>query len=135
MALTPLSRKITYYSDFDENLLANPVSSDVALKLNENAIKNSIRNLILTRRGERPFQPNLGCDVHSLLFENITPDILENIRNMIFETIGAYEPRADVHSVDVTATYDETEVHVSIVFSVINIEEPITLDVILNRVR
>ena|SRR6056300_522740 len=135
MALTPLSRKIVYYSDFDKDLIANPVSSDVALKLNENAIKNSIRNLILTRKGERPFQPNLGCDVHSLLFENVTPDTLENIRNLIYETITAYEPRCDLHSVDVTASYDESQVNVSIVFSVINIEEPITLDIILNRVR
>ena len=135
MALTPLSRKITYYSDFDENLLANPVSNDVALKLNENAIKNSIKNLVLTKRGERPFQPNLGCDVHTLLFENVTPDILENMRNMIFETIESYEPRCELHSVDVTASYDETQVNVSIVFSVINTEEPITLDIILSRVR
>lgn len=135
MAITPISRKRNFYVDFDKNLTMHPVSSDVSLRTNENAVKDSIRNLILTRRGERPFQPNLGSDVTSLLFENIMPDTLITIKNLITDTIEAYEPRCNLINVDVTASLDNTEVYVTIVFSLINSEEPITLDVILNRIR
>ena len=71
MATSPLSSKVLY-SDFFTNLDNNPVSEDVAVKTNENAIRQSIRNLLMTNRGERPFQPDLGGNITAMLFENTT---------------------------------------------------------------
>ena len=55
--LTPISKKITIYTDFKKNLEISPVSLDITLVKDEEAVKESIKNLILTNRGERLMQP------------------------------------------------------------------------------
>lgn len=135
MAITPLTKKREIYSDFGKDLLLNPVNSDVSRKVNEEAVKESIKNLILTDRGERLFQPEVGCDIRSMLFENFTQETVDTMRNMIFETIETYEPRCDLLGVDVTGRIDSNEIRVIITFALINNEEPTTLEVVLNRIR
>ena len=135
MAVTPITKKRVLYSDFGRDLVLNPVSNDVSRKLNEEAVKESIRNLVLTDKGERPFQPEVGCDVRYHLFENITPDTLGDIRNAIRDTIDSFEPRCELVDVDVTGLLDSNQLNVTITFYVINNEEPTTLKLVLNRIR
>jgi len=135
MAITPLTKKREIYSDFGKDLLLNPVSSDVSRKINEEAVKESIKNLILTDRGERLFQPEVGCDIRAMLFENFTQETVDTMRNMVFETIQTYEPRCNLLGVDVTGRIDSNEIRVIITFALINNEEPTTLEVVLNRIR
>jgi phage baseplate assembly protein W len=133
--VTPITKKQELYSDFFMNLDENPVSLDLARKTNEEAVKQSIKNLLLTDKGERPYQPNLGCNIRQMLFDNITPDILILMREMIRDTLDAYEPRADIIGVDVTSTIDDNAVDIAVVFKVINSSEPVTLVTSLTRVR
>jgi len=135
MAITPITKKRVLYSDFDKDLIQHPVSGDVSRKLNEESIKESIRNLILTDRGERLFQPEIGSDIRAMLFENIDSNTLDTIRTMIYNTIESYEPRCQLLGVDVGGRTDGNELKVSITFAVQNIEQPTTLTVLLNRVR
>jgi phage baseplate assembly protein W len=135
MAITPIQKKRILYTDFDKELTRHPVSNDVSRKINEESVKESIKNLILTDRGERPFQPEVGCDVRSLLFENVSEDTFANIRTMIETTIQSFEPRCELLGVDVTGRTDSNEVSVTITFFVINNEEATTLNILLNRVR
>jgi len=135
MAITPLTKKRVIYSDFDKQLTQHPVSEDIARKTNENAVKESIKNLVLTDRGERPYQPNLGCDVRQLLFEPFTEQTRSAIKTLITQTIENYETRANLIGVDVYGDIDSNELNVSIVFNVINNEEPVTLEFVLNRIR
>lgn len=135
MAITPLTKKRIIYSDFGRDLIMHPVSGDVSRKTNEEAIKESIKNLVLTERGERPFQPDIGCNIRSLLFENFTEETLNLIRDMVTETIEAYEPRCILNGVDVTGRIDSNELTVIIVFTPINSETPATLEVVFNRIR
>jgi phage baseplate assembly protein W len=135
MAITPLTKKREIYSDIGKDFLLNPVSSDVSRKINEESIKESIKNLVLTDRGERLFQPNVGCDIRAMLFENFTQETVDTMRNMIFETIEAYEPRCELLGVDVTGKIDSNNINVTITFAVIINEEPITLEILLNRIR
>lgn len=135
MAVTPITVKRELYADFHKDLTENPVNFDLARKINEEAVKESIRNLILTDRGERPFQPKLGSNIRSLLFDTVTPVVTETLREMIKDTIENYEPRANLISVDVSGDIDTNAIRASIVFNVINSEEPITLETTLNRVR
>lgn len=134
MATSPLSSKVLY-SDFFTNLDNNPVSEDVAVKTNENAIRQSIRNLLMTNRGERLFQPDLGGNITAMLFENMTPQTIVSAKQQIENVINEHEPRANLIDVVVTPSFDENSLGVQVVFNVINKQEPITLDVILNRVR
>lgn len=131
---TPLNTRKTLYSDFHMDLFQNPVSLDLARNTNEEAVKQSIRNLLLTDRGERPFQPNLGSNLRSLLFENLMPDTILVAKEMVKETIENYEPRASLLGVDIIARDDHT-ISVVIVFNVINSEDDITLVTTLTRVR
>lgn len=135
MALTPISKKRVLYSDFGRDLIAHPVSADVSRKINEDAVKESIRNLVLTDKGERPFRPNIGCDVRRLLFNNFMPETGLLIKEAIINTITAYEPRAELISVDVNPNPDSNAFNVSITFRVINSIEPTRLDLVLNRIR
>jgi phage baseplate assembly protein W len=133
--VTPRTVKKELYADFFKDLTENPVSLDLARKTNEEAVKESIKNLLLTDKGERPFQPNLGCNIRQLLFEQITPDVVIMIREMVYDTLRAYEPRATIIGVDVTSSIDDNAIDITVVFNVINSEEDITLTTTLTRVK
>jgi len=133
--VTPITKKQELYSDFFMNLDENPVSLDLARKTNEEAVKASIKNLLLTDKGERPYQPNLGCNIRQMLFDNVTPDSIITMREIIKETLESYEPRANIIGVDVTSSIDDNEVFITVVFKVINNSEPVTLVTSLTRVR
>lgn len=135
MRKTPITTKKEIYSDFYKDFTQNPVSLDLARKTNVEAVKESIKNLILTDQGERLFQPTLGTKVRALLFDNLTPDLIISIRELVKDTITNYEPRAELIDVDVTSAIDSNDVKITIIFTVINIEEPIALAVTLTRVR
>ena len=93
---TAASIKEIISSDFHKDLSLVPGKGDIARKSNEEAVKESIKNLVLTGRGERPFQPDLGCDVRELLFENATPQTLELMKTTIENVIKTYEPRCNL---------------------------------------
>jgi phage baseplate assembly protein W len=133
--ISPLRKKRTLYSDFFKDLTVNPVSNDLAFRTNEEAIKESLRNLILTDRGERLMQPNLGSDVRSSLFENATPVTLKILEERVREVINNFEPRVSLIDVDVTSFYDDNKVQVTIYFYVKNREDPLSVDVFIERVR
>lgn len=132
---SPLRKKKILYSDFHKNLTVNPLSNDIAVKTNEEAIKESLRNLILTDKGERLFQPNLGSDVKATLFENVTPVTLKILEEKVRDVINNYEPRVSIIDVDVTSVYDDNKVQVTIYFYVKNREDPLSVSVFIERVR
>ena len=134
MSTSPIQSRVIY-SDFTNDLDFNPVSEDVAVKLNENSIKQSIKNILFTDRGERFFQPNLGGNIRAMLFENITPQLLVSMKQQISTTNKTHEPRCNLIDVVCSAAEDENGVYVSIVFNVINKQEPVVLEVVLERVR
>ena len=124
-----------FYSDIPTNFDVHPIKEDLVLINNEQAVKRSIRNLLLTNPGERFFKPNLGGGIRNSLFENINRDTEFVIKEKIAETIKNYEPRASLYSVNVKALPDENAYYASIVFYLTNNTTPITLDLILRRVR
>ena len=131
---TPLTQRVVY-SDFFTDLDKHPIRSTVLRKTNVDAVKQSLRNLMLTDRGERLFQPNLGGNIRAMLFENITAQTFLTMQEHIRDVIEAHEPRADVIDVFIAQTSQEHEVQVTIVFRVVNVQEPVTLELLLERVR
>ncbi len=132
---TPVSKKPNLYSDFNKDLRISPISKDIALLKDEDAVKESIKNLILTDPGERLMQPFIGGGIRGLLFENITPGVLKTIETRCKSTIETYEPRAEIIDVTASSIYDDNTVRVSIQFYIKNVDRPIALDVILERIR
>lgn len=133
--ITPLSRTVNLYSDLYKDLTVNPISEDLALKLDEESVKESIKNLILTDKGERLFQPNIGGNIRAMLFENNTPATTKIIQNQIETIIKQYEPRAELIDVQVNSAIDDNSVTVKIIFYISNRQVPITVSVFLERIR
>lgn len=135
MALTPRTRSDEFFSDFTRNLDQIPGRGDASRVINENAVRASIRNLIMTDRGERLMQPNIGCDVRGSLFENIDPSTILILEQNIKSTLRTYEPRCIVKGVEIIGNIDNNDLKVKIVFSVINTTTLSSVTVDLNRVR
>ena len=133
--VSPLRKRRILYRDFHKDLTLNPISSDLAVKTNEDAIKESLKNLVLTNRGERLMQPNIGSDVRASLFENATPVTLKVLQERVKDVINNFEPRVSLIDVDVTSLYDDNRVQVTIYFYIRNREDPLTLDILIERVR
>ena len=133
--ITGRTKKISIYSDFKKDLSISPLSNDIALFKDEDSVKESLKNLVLTDRGERLMQPNLGGNVRQMLFENMTPAGLKLIEEQIRTTIELHEPRAEVIDVIVNGSLDNNTVKVTIKYFITNQEQPVELDVFLERTR
>jgi phage baseplate assembly protein W len=132
---TELTNPEELYSDFLVNLNPHPVSGAVLRFTNEKAVTRSIRNLILTNPGERLYQPDIGSGIQQLLFEPISNFTASMLSKFIEDTISKYEQRAKVVVVDVVAEEDKNRYTVTIVYMLINKQEPVSITVTLQRVR
>ena len=129
------SRSVKTFSDLNLNFTRNPATGDVARLTDVEAVKRSVRNLVLTNQFERPFHPEIGSDIRSLLFENMTPVVEVLLKDRIKETIDVYEPRADVTDIIVSGDSDRNEYRVQIEFRVLNVPDPIVVTEFLQRLR
>jgi len=134
-AFTPIRLKQELYSDFFTDFVSYETTRDIARLVNEDAVKSSIRNLLLTNRGDRLFNNSLGSDIRALLFENAGPATEQIVSDYVKKTIENYEPRANVLDVITNLEVDEHQAYVTIVFRVINNSEPVVLELVLNRIR
>lgn len=123
------------FSDLDLNFLSHPVTGDVTRKFDDSAIKQSIRNLLLTKNFERPFHSDIGSPIQRLLFEPFSPLITATIKRAIENTITNFEPRVNVRDVQVALTPDENSLAVNIIFTIINTTDPISVKLLLERTR
>jgi len=92
--------------------------------MNANAISRSIRNLIFTLPGEKPFQPDIGSNVSRLLFENLDLLTADSIKREIENTINNFEKRVKLNEVVVEANHDENAFDVVINYFIIGIDVP-----------
>ncbi|NDB61708.1 hypothetical protein EB001_25195 [bacterium] len=130
-----MARNTRTFSDLDLNFTAHPVTKDIVRKYDEEAIKASVKNLILTQNFERPFHSEIGSQIRGLLFEPATPMLNIMLKRAISDTIINFEPRVKLDEVLVTVSPDNNEVYVSIYFTIINTVRPLQVDLILTRTR
>lgn len=123
------------FSDLDLNFFANPVTGDVYKRFDENAIKASIKNLVLLNHFEKPFHPEIGSEVRHLLFELPDPQVDMMLSRTITNVITTYEPRVDIVKVIVKNISNDNSLGVVVVFKIKNTSKPIVLDFILTRER
>ena len=128
-------RSTRIFSDLNLNFTKNPATKDVARLTDVEAVKRSVRNLVLTNRFERPFHPEIGSSVRELLFENISPLTAVLLKDRIAEVINNFEPRAGLVDVNVNDQPDRNEYVVTVSFYVLNSPEPTDVTVYLQRLR
>ena len=123
------------FSDIDIDFTRNLVTSDVNKIEDVIAVKRAVKNLVQTNFYERPFQPELGCGIRELLFENFTPMTKVFLEKKIQEVLLNYEPRIDLESVKVDDDPDNNRLVVDIYFYVVGSPGPQQVTTFLQRLR
>lgn len=130
-----ITKKEKRYSDLAMGFAMSPVTGNLAMVYDAQSIKQALKNLILTKPGEKFYKKNYGTVVHDMLFDMIDNITAENIKLGIEEAIRNYEPRVDALEVQVIADEVNLQYIVNIFFRIINIPEVQSMDIILKRVR
>ena len=120
------------FRDFSMSMKANPNTEDFSVVKNENAIKQSMKNLVMTGCGERPFQPEKGSRLRQMLFENFDIFMLEELKEEIVNTLGRLEPRITVSQVNVNID-DDNNLEVEVEYVIIGERITQTVDFLLER--
>lgn len=130
-----IKRNVKTWSDINLLFTAHPSTADITKKVDEEAIKASIRNLISTRHYERPFHPEIGCQIYSVLFELFTPLTRQVMIRTLRDVIEKFEPRVELISIRLDEDPDQNDITATILFKILNTLEPITLTTTISRVR
>ena len=128
-------RATRIYKDLDLDFGRNTVTNDVNKLTDVEAVKRSVRNLINTNHFERPFHPEIGGNVRALLFENMTPLTALNLQRKVEEVLNNFEPRAKITQILADPDIDRNGYRLEIKFYVIGIQNPITVETFLERLR
>lgn len=130
-----MARVTRTFSDLDFLFAKHPVTKDVTIKLNENAVINSVRNIILTQYGERRFNPLFGSNIRGLLFEPADEITASAIRNEITVALENFEPRVKLDYVEVYPNSDQNRFDITVRFYLLNSIKPISTNIFLERLR
>ena len=123
------------WKDLDLNFTAHPTTGDITILEDAEAVKRSVKNIVLLSRYEKPFHPDINVGIKELLFEPLSPITAMHIRQNIISSLTQYEPRANLLEVQVLADFDKNAFSIKIYFRILNILDPITVDLTLKRLR
>ena len=122
------------YSDVDLTFNTNTIN-DVYKKLDAGAVKQSVKNILLTSYHEKPFRPYFDTNLNDILFELFDQSLMNDIDLRIKTAIQNYEPRAKIEDISVTELRDINALYITIIFSIVNTGEKVTLTTTITRLR
>jgi len=120
----PLERVSQGFKDLSMTFQANPLNNDLIGLKNANAIARSVRNIVMTIPGEKPFNEDFGSRISGLLFENVDNITATAISDEIRESITNYEPRVSLTSVVVNPNFDNNSFDAIVTYNIIGAEAP-----------
>ena len=123
------------YSDIDCTFTPKPTTGDIYKKTDAAAVRQAVKNLLMTDRGSVPFRPYYGGDLEGMLFALSTEVDVEDIEDAIKVAIKNNEPRAEVRKVTATFNEDYNSLGVTLVFGVVNTPKVITMELTIARSR
>ena len=124
------------FKDLSITFKKHPVSDDLVVVKDKAAIVQAITALLLTNKGERPFQPDLGCDIRRSLFEPLDYATSGLIRSQILDVLGKYEPRIEVDDIRVSPDEQNNGYDVELFFAIVGRnDEVIATEFFLERTR
>jgi len=127
------SRSVSHV-DIDLAFKPRP-SGEIFKKTDAAAVKQAVKNLLLTSRNEKPFQPNFGANLNSALFALDTEYDPEYISGLIKDAITNYEPRARVLNLSINPSPDYNSLDVEVTFQVVNTTEIVSIELTIARLR
>ena len=123
------------FVDLNPNFNKHPINGDLPTIKNEDAIKQAVKHIVLTVRGERPFRPFFGASINSALFETFDPTLVDDIALSIEDALNAHEPRVDVTEVVVLEDIDNNALEVTVNYNIVGIPlDQQSLNLVLERV-
>ncbi len=132
--ISVVSRK-ALYADLNTLFFAHPVLKDIKPVTDIDAVKNAVKNLVLSSRYDRPFHPELGCRITEMLFENSSPFTAMSIRQEIEQVLAEHEPRINQVNVEILDDSDRNAYMVNISFNVTYDNRRAEISFYLNRLR
>lgn len=124
------------FKDLSVTFKKHPVNDDLIVVRDKAAIAQSIKNLLLTQRGERPFKPDLGCDIARILFEPLDYGSGVVLKSEIKNVILNYEPRIAINKLLCIPVEASNGYEVELSYSIIGREDrPVTVEFFLERTR
>ena len=131
-----ITRNVRQYSDLDLFFSKKSSDSDISKVTDVQAVKRSIRNLVLLNHFEKPFHPEIAGGIREMLFELMTPTTSAIIARKVEDVIKNYEPRARLVGVRAQPDFDDNSYNISIEFYVVNAPtELVDMSVMLERLR
>ena len=130
-----ITARTSLYSDLDFAFTPHPNTGDITTLKDINSIKQSVKNLILTSPGERPFNPNLGSGVRALLFEPVDQFTALDLQEAITLVIENYEPRVNLIEVSVIDDADNNRYRIQIQFQIVTSLQTGDVDFYIERLR
>lgn len=127
---------MTTYSDLDLNFTANPITGDVSISYDVDSVNKNLKYLIQTMNYEVPMHPEIGCQVHGMLFELLTPITINIMKRTIIDVISKFEPRVSVNTVNITESHlQSNSIQIIINYTLISTSETVTFSTLLTRIR
>lgn len=133
---SPIRARKNVYTDIDLSFSAHPNSGDVTRKVDLNAVKQSVHNILMTSKGEKVFDPNFGCNLRAYLFDLFSPAIAAKIKAAIRYNLTNYEPRISLISVDVSEDSDNNSLRITVDYTIKSPDPTAdTVSVVVERLR
>lgn len=129
-------RSAQVFKDLSLSFEKHPITGDIAKLKDVDAVKRSVRNLVNTNFGERPFHPEIGSDIRATLFEPVSATISTVIARQVEDVINNFEPRVELANVICTGDIDNNGYEVTVEFYVVNSPSGLqTINAFLERLR
>lgn len=122
---------ITFFKDLSLDFTPHPVSGDVRPLTDDTAVKRAVLNLINTKKGTRPFNPDYGSDLSNYLFRNADIFSQHELEQSLYQTITRFEPRVDVLRID--AQFEDLGIKIQIDFRIKNSNRQLSLATLVKR--
>lgn len=122
---------VTFFKDLSLDFTPHPVSGDVRPITDDTAVKRALLNLINTRKGSRPFNPEYGSDIGNYLFRNADIFAQHELEQSLYQTITRFESRVDVLRID--AQFEDLGIKIQIDFQIKNTNRQLTLATLVKR--
>ena len=124
------------FKDLSVTFKKHPVTDDLVAVKDKAAIVQAITGILLTKKGERPFQPELGCDIQNLLFEPLDYATAANVKRLILYSIQQFEPRIVVRTLTCRPNFDDNGFDVEMTYIITGDAAPPTnIEFFLARTR
>lgn len=122
------------YIDLDFSFLKHPVTDNVSIKKKSNSIKQSVMNLMRLKSNDKPFHPEIKSPLYEYMFETASPVMQIILEGEVIKYLSIYEPRLDIESVDITFP-DNNSMNCTIVGYIVNLQEPLIINILIDRLR